>query len=163
MAADEGPKSPAGEAFWQAALAIYARAGAQAVLLDLQDLHGADVMATLWALAAAEAGRRIGPADMAAFDAKTADARGHAATLRAWRRALKGADPAAYEAAKAAELAAERAVASAAPDPAKAGRPRRRSDALFRQNFAVAVRGLSPPLDAAAIDDAAGALQGEHG
>lgn len=163
MAADEGPKPAPGEAYWRAALAIYARPGAQAALLDLQDRRGADVMALLWAIAAAEAGRRIEPADMAAFETATAGARGLAKTLRDRRRALKAADPAAYETAKSEELGAERAVAAAAPDPAKAGRRTDLSDALFRHNFGVAAHGLSPSLDAAARDAAVAALLGKRG
>ena len=139
---DEGPNA----AFWRAALALYARPGAQAALLDLQDRHGGDVMAALWALAAARAGRRLDAASMAGFMRATAAARTEAARLRAVRRAAKAGDPAAYEAAKRAELAAERAVAAAAPDPGTAGSPDVGDPAArARRNLDLAVQGLDPP------------------
>lgn len=141
----------AGAGFWSVALDIYANPDAQAALLELQDAHGGDVMAILWALAAGRAGRAIAPADMAAFDRATSAARREAARLRRRRRELKGASGQAYAAAKTDELAAERAVAAAAPDPALAGTGATTSAGLADRNFAVAVAGLSPPLSAALL------------
>jgi len=140
------PNEGSNAAFWRAALALYARPGAQAALLDLQDRHGGDVMAALWALAAAGAGRRIDAAAMTGFIRATASARAEAARLRAARRAAKAGDAAAYGAAKTAELAAERAVAAAAPDPATAGSPDGGvRTARARHNLDLAVQGLDPP------------------
>jgi len=150
---EDGPNA----AFWRAALALYARPGAQTALLDLQDRHGGDVMAALWALAAASAGRRIDAAAMAGFARATAAARAEAARLRAARRAAKAGAPEAYEAAKTLELAAERAVAAAAPAPATAGSPDSGDAATrARRNLAEAVRDLDPPPGPALLEALAG-------
>lgn len=147
-----------GKAFWARALAAYGRPGAQAALLDLQDAYGGDVMQALWALAAAETGRRLTAADLDAFERATAAARAEAARLRAERRALKGAAADVYAAAKAAELAAERAVAAAAPDPASAGAPAP-TDALLRANLAGVAGRLDRPPPPAALTRLIEALQ----
>lgn len=149
----------AGEAFWRAALAIYARPGAQAALLALQDERGADVMATLWALTAAGAGRGLDAADVNAFASATEAARRDASRLRSERRRLKDGPKEAYAAAKAAELAAERSVAAAAPDPAAAGRPDH-APRIAARNLAVAAAGFSPPLTDNEILELASVLAG---
>lgn len=149
------PVAP-GADFWRAALDFYARPGAQRALLRLQDEHGGDVMRCLWLLAAARAGRRLGPADLGAFDSATAAPRAEAFRLRIERRRLQGGDPAAYEAAKAAELAAERQTAAAAPDPAAAGAAARsEAAALAKAHLALMQAALDPPLSPAALGELA--------
>ena len=137
--------------FWHWALGAYGRPGAQAVLLALQDEHGGDVMAALWAAAAAAWDRRLTEAERTAFFARTAALRAEAARRRAERRALKTAgDPVRYAAAKAAELAAARAGAAAAPDPAAAG-----ADAAtpaMAHNLALMLQGLHPPVSSCLIN-----------
>lgn len=110
-----------GAAFWRSALALYERPGLAADLLALQDGHGGDVMAVLWAITAIEAGRSPSVADIRRFFDATAVARLAAAAARAERRRLKQGDPDDYAAAKRRELAAERAIAAAAPDPTTTG------------------------------------------
>ncbi len=113
-------------------------------LLDLQDRKGGDVMRVLWAAAAAAAGRRLRPPDLARFDRATQAARAMARRRRAHRRRLKrGGDAAAYAAAKASELAAEHAVACRAPDPVRAGRPAARTLATLAMNLGAAAPELS--------------------
>ncbi len=140
-------------AFWRAALALYARPGAQAALLDLQDRRNGDVMAALWALAAAAAGRRLGPSEITRFEAATATARAEATRLRVARRAAKAGNPEGYRAAQAAELAAERTLAAAAADPGAVGARDDTADrqALARDNLTLATLRLSPPPSPAEI------------
>lgn len=132
-------------AFWRAALAHYGRPGVSEAALELQDEFGVDVMAALWAVAAAEAGRRIAAADVEAFMRATKAARAEAARRRSARRALKGGDARAYEAAKAHELEAERAVADAAPDFRMAGQAARGADGLVMANVGVMTNGAGGP------------------
>ena len=134
--------------FWKFALDFYGIQGAQAALLALQDEHNGDVMAALWALAATSVGRRIDTRDCAGYRKATACAAAHAAGLRAARIKLKPGPAAAYEKAKADELAAERAVAAAAPDPFAAGtvapHPNAAAD-LAAANLAALFDALQPP------------------
>jgi|GEM_PF-1766106 len=131
-------------AFWREALRLYAKTGATDDLLRWQDHHGGDVMAALWALAAAGAGRRLAASDLNEFAEATARFRAEAALLRAARRAAKAEGPDAYEAAKARELAAERAVAAAAPVPAAAGAPGGSPKACAAANLALLAATLEP-------------------
>ena len=54
-------------AFWAFALELYAAPGAPDTLLTIQDAHGGDVMAVLWALAASSKGRRLSQSDIATW------------------------------------------------------------------------------------------------
>ena len=107
-------------------------------------------MAALWAIVAIEAGRSPSASDIQGFFEATADARLEAAAMRAERRRLKHGDPDDYDAAKRRELAAERAVAAAAPAPATTGvaepNPLRRRAAVT----AAFLAALPDPPDAAA-------------
>lgn len=114
--------APAKQDFWRAALCFYGKPGAVDALLTLQDQHQGDVMATLWVLTACSHGRLLNALDIAAYKNQTQSAAQQARVLRRTRRRLKTGPPAPYSAAKQAELAAERAIAAAAPDPALAGK-----------------------------------------
>lgn len=117
----EDSSTGSGAAFWRAALDFYARPGVADMLLDAQDNHGGDVMATLWAMTALSAGRTLNVDDVSMFYNQTASARDIASRLRAERRSLKSTGGEAYQAAKTRELSAERDIAAAAPDPTQAG------------------------------------------
>ena len=109
-----------GAGFWAFALEFYDRPAAAETLLRLQDDHGADVMGLLWLIWGAALGRRLDADDYRAFKTKTATQRAAAAERRQARRSLKSIGGAQYEAAKVAELAAERQVAAAAPEAVRA-------------------------------------------
>lgn len=134
-------------AFWYFALDLYALPGAQDALLTVQDVHGGDVMAVLWALAAAAKGRRLSLADAHGYADATHVAARSAIERRAERRQLKSGPEAAYKSAKAAELAAERAVAAAAPDPFSAGMASPDHTAhIAEANLGLILDGLRPPV-----------------
>jgi uncharacterized protein (TIGR02444 family) len=137
----------ANAAFWAFALDFYSIPGAQVALLGVQDDHGGDVMAVLWALAATSAGRRLSHDDLLAYAEATAAAAQRAEGLRARRHRLKSGKAQAYADAKAAELSAERAVAASAPDPFKAGaKTTETDDVLVRANIAMVLDALEPPV-----------------
>lgn len=148
-----------GTAFWRSALALYQRPGVAADLLTLQYRHGGDVMATLWAITAIQAGRSPGTAEIRRFFDATAAARLAATAMRAERRRLKQGDPDDYAMAKRRELVAERAIASAAPDPATTGALE--PDLARRQAAVTAafLAALPDTPDAATIDAYAKAFQ----
>jgi uncharacterized protein (TIGR02444 family) len=133
--------------FWTFALDLYAVPGAQDALLNVQDVHGGDVMAVLWALAASAEGKRLSHSDIATYTAATASAAQTAIECRSIRKRLKSDPKAAYTAAKADELAAERAVAASAPDPFQAGieSPDQQSQ-LTSSNLALILDALTPPV-----------------
>ena len=134
-------------AFWAFALELYAAPGAPDTLLTVQDAHGGDVMAVLWALAASSKGRRLSQSDIATYTSATAAAAQNAVDRRAVRRGLKAGPEAAYEAAKASELAAERAVAASAPDPFFAGEASQdHHDDIASANMALILGTLAPPV-----------------
>jgi uncharacterized protein (TIGR02444 family) len=138
-----------GEAFWQAALKLYELPGAQEALLQIQDEAGGDVMALLWATVAGAHHQKIVAADCYGFDTATRTARQEAAARRAKRREIKNnGNVAAYAAAKTEELAAERAVASAAPDPTAVGQrqPTVPLTILITANLAEMAKTLNPNI-----------------
>jgi uncharacterized protein (TIGR02444 family) len=101
--------------FWTFSLAFYGRPGVSPACIALQDRHGCDVNLLLYACWVGLSGRgRLAAADIAAAEAANAPWRsGVIEKLRAARRALREEDRRGpilelYEAAKAAELAAER-------------------------------------------------------
>ncbi|MGO8918909.1 MAG: TIGR02444 family protein [Stellaceae bacterium] len=101
--------------FWTFTLAFYGRPGVSAACIALQDRHGCDVNLVLYACWVGLSGRgRLTAADLARAEATNAPWRnGVIEKLRAARRALREEDRRGpvlelYEAAKAAELAAER-------------------------------------------------------
>jgi uncharacterized protein (TIGR02444 family) len=143
-----------GEALWPFALAAYARPGAEAALLELQDHHGQCVPYLIWALWLAAEGR-------VADDAALADA---AALARAWqdaavaplrglRRDLRGSVSTSLarprqqlrERVKALELEAERMLLQMleAASPASTAPP---GDAITALTRAVSVWGGAPPV-----------------
>jgi uncharacterized protein (TIGR02444 family) len=135
------------QVFWAFALDLYAVPGAQNALLTVQDAHGGDVMAVLWALAASAEGRRLSQSDIAAYSDATTAAAQAAIYCRLVRRRLKSGPEAAYKAAKADELAAERAVAASAPDPFEAGTPSPdHVNELAAFNLALFLDALTPPV-----------------
>ena len=135
------------QAFWAFALRLYAVPGAQDALLTVQDSHGGDVMAVLWALAASTEGRRLSQSDIAAYTNATAAAAQSAIECRLVRRRLKSDPEPAYKAAKADELAAERAVAASAPDPFEAGAlSPDHANELAASNLALFLDALTPPV-----------------
>lgn len=102
-----------GEPFWNFSLAFYGRPGVSAACLALQDGHGQDVNLLLYACWIGLSGRgRLTSGDLArAAEVSDPWRRGVIEPLRAARRALKEAGPAAarlYAAAKAVELDGER-------------------------------------------------------
>jgi uncharacterized protein (TIGR02444 family) len=111
----------AGDAFWAFSLAFYGWPEVAAACLALQDRHGRDVNLVLYLCWVGLSGRgRLDAADLARADSAIAPWRRETIEkLRAARRALKGA--AGYDAAKAAELAAEQVaqqrLAALAPSP----------------------------------------------
>lgn len=133
--------------FWTFALNLYAVPGAQDALLTVQDVHGGDVMAVLWALAASAEGKRLSRSDIAIYTAATASAAQTSIECRSLRKRLKSGPRAAYTAAKADELAAERAVAASAPDPFQAGikSPDQQAQ-LISSNLALFLDALTPPV-----------------
>ena len=134
-------------AFWAFVLKLYAAPGAPDALLTIQDAHGGDVMAVLWALAASSKGRRLSQSDIAAYTSATAAAAQNAMGCRAVRRGLKAGPEAVYEAAKASELAAERAVAASAPDPFFAGEASQdHHDDIASANMALILDTLARPV-----------------
>ena len=134
-------------AFWAFALDQYVISGAQDALLTVQDAHGGDVMALLWALAVSAEGKRLSHSDIAAYTAATASAAQAAIECRSLRRRLKSGPEASYNAAKALELAAERAVAASAPDPFKSGTPSPdQATELAASNLALFLDALTPPV-----------------
>lgn len=147
-----GMNSATNQDFWRAALQFYDKPGAVEALLTLQDEHQGDVMATLWVLAACSHSRLLTTSDIATYQAHTKDAAKKAVALRAKRRGLKSGPPGPYAAAKQAELAAERAIAAAAPDPADAGMATNTSAeagsgaALAAVNLDLLFRDIDPPL-----------------
>lgn len=107
---------------WDWANQAYARPGAQALCLELQDRHGQCVSFLLWAAWAAQRGRGPNPAGLAKASRLARDWEIEIARpLRAARRALKAPRPgveaedqsALYEGLKAQELAAERLLLEA--------------------------------------------------
>lgn len=123
----------AAEALWRFSLALYARPGAAAALLALQDRAGADINLLLWALWLGSRGVRLDPAGLAAAEAAIAPLNAAAVTpLRRLRRELRGVEDAGLLALRrrilALELAAERLMqarlaALIADHAAAAGRP----------------------------------------
>ena len=107
----ELPASP----FWTFTLAVYQKEGVSPACIALQDRHGCDVNLVLYACWVGLSGRgRLTAADLAQAESTNAPWRGSVIErLRAARRALREEDRTGpvlelYEAAKAAELAAER-------------------------------------------------------
>jgi len=85
----------AGDRLWAFATAAYDRAGARAIFLELQDLHGQCVVFLIWSLWLAAESRAPSDAALAAAAdiARTWEAAA-TAPLRALRRGLEGAAPA---------------------------------------------------------------------
>jgi uncharacterized protein (TIGR02444 family) len=144
-----------GEAFWRAALKLYDKPGAQEALLRIQDESGGDVMALLWATVAGSYNQQIDTADCHLFDAATRTARQKAVACRANRRQIKNnGDVAAYAAAKLQELAAERAVATAAPDPTTVGQLQATVPLakLITANLTILAKALNPGISQQCIE-----------
>ncbi len=95
--------------FWRWSAARYARPGAAAALIALQDRHGVNVNAFLWAVWLGENGAGLSAAAAAAAIDRLQPV-SHAITekVRSARRSVKAVDAAAYEVLKDAELACER-------------------------------------------------------
>ena len=119
-----------GEALWPYALELYARPGAEPLLLELQDGHGQCVPFLIWSLWLAASGRRAGATELAAgADLALAWQDAAVTPLRRLRRELKAPGKPSAERARGAlrgkvaslELEAERMLlqmlqeASAAP------------------------------------------------
>jgi uncharacterized protein (TIGR02444 family) len=103
------------DSFWNFSLGFYGRAGVSQACIALQDRHGCDVNLMLYACWVGLSGRgRLDPAAIGRAEAVNAPWRNAVIEkLRAARRALREEDRHGpilelYEAAKAAELAAER-------------------------------------------------------
>lgn len=91
-------------AFWDWALERYARPGVEALLIDLQDVHGQCVPYLLWAAwGAAPALLERGAHSARSYEAEVVG------PLRRVRRRLRG-DPPLHDQVKAAELAAEKVL-----------------------------------------------------
>jgi uncharacterized protein (TIGR02444 family) len=151
-------------AFWEFSLAFYAVPGVADACLTLQDRNGADVNVLLYLLYAAQAGRALSPADIAAIDALARPWReAIVLPLRTARRALKATigrfEPAATarlrDELKRVELHAERLQQQTLERLAPPGTPRA-SDAdvadCARAHLNVYGRTLGS-LDAAAAND----------
>jgi uncharacterized protein (TIGR02444 family) len=145
------------EPFWTFTLAFYGRPGVSPACIALQDRHGCDVNLALYACWVGLSGRgRLASADLARAEAAIAPWRsGVIEKLRAARRALgkedrRGPILELYEAAKAAELAAERIaqrrLEALAPPEAAPGGAARAADAAAN---------LALYLDGKAAGDAA--------
>ena len=145
-----------GEPFWDFSLAFYAKPGASAACLALQDEFGADVDMVLFALWSARRGCGLGAAELDAVDAAIAVWRQSVVQpIRAARRACRPGPPGAPDAAEAlrkqllgAELAAERlqqgAMQALAPAPGTVD-----AGVAARDNLACFARQAGIPPDAA--------------
>jgi len=149
---------------WDWAVAAYAKPGAQAACLNLQDGHDQNVPYLLWAAWAAQTGRRLDTETLeAGVDTARAWEGAAIRPLRAIRTTLKkpipDLDDAAREAVreqiKAAELQAERrlleGLEALAPEPEGSARP-------LLQALAEAARAFAPAVPRAALDTLATTL-----
>ena len=157
------------EPFWSFTLAFYGRPGVSPACIALQDRHGLDVNLVLYACWVGLSGRgRLAAADLARAAELNAPWRGRVIeTLRAARRALREEDRRGpilelYEAAKAAELAAERIaqrrLQTLAPAETVADPAARRGDAAA--NLRTYLAGKPADSDAAPIFAAIEAASG---
>lgn len=155
--------------FWTFSLAFYGRPGVSPACIALQDRHGCDVNLLLYACWVGLSGRgRLAAADIAAAEAANAPWRnGVIEKLRAARRALREEDRRGpilelYEAAKAAELAAERIaqrrLEALAPPEAVSNAATRAADGAA--NLALYLDGRSAGEEAAPIFAAIAAAAG---
>ncbi len=146
--------------FWTFSLGFYGRPGVAQACIALQDRHGCDVNLVLYACWVGLSGRgRLAAADLARADAANAPWRSAVIEkLRAARRALREEDRHGpilelYEAAKAAELAAERVaqrrLQALAPPAGAAEAGARAADATA--NLALYLEGMSADAAAAPV------------
>jgi uncharacterized protein (TIGR02444 family) len=153
------------EPFWSFSRGFYDRPGVAAACVALQDRHGCDVNVVLYACWVGLSGRGpLAAADLAGAEASNGAWRGAVIErLRAARRALREEDRIGpvlelYEAAKTAELAAERIaqrrLQMLAPPEAERGAAERTSDA--RANLALYLEGRRAEQTAAPIFAAIG-------
>ena len=146
-----------GEPFWEFSLALYAKPGASAACLALQDEFGADVDMVLFALWCARLGHGVSAAEVDRVDAAIAVWRTSVVQpIRAARRACRPTPPGAFDADAAealrkqllsAELAAERmqqlAMQALAPVPGTT-----EASVAARGNLACFARQAGIPPDA---------------
>jgi uncharacterized protein (TIGR02444 family) len=148
------------ETFWTFSLGFYGRPGVSEACIALQDRHGSDVNLLLYACWVGLSGRgRLAAADLDRAAAANAPWRSAVIEkLRAARRALREEDRhgpilALYEAAKAAELAAERIaqqrLQALAPPARAADAAARAADAAA--NLALCLDGEAATAEAAPI------------
>ena len=146
--------------FWSFSLGFYGRPGVSQACIALQDRHGRDVNLVLYACWVGLSGRgRLAAADITRAEAVNAPWRSAVIEkLRAARRALREEDRhgpilALYEAAKAAELAAERIaqrrLEALAPEAGGADAAARAADAAA--NLALYLEGNAADAEAAPI------------
>ena len=155
--------------FWTFTLGFYGRPGVSPACIALQDRHGCDVNLVLYACWVGLSGRgRLAAADLAQAEETNAPWRNAViGRLRAARRALKEEDRSGpvlelYEAAKAAELAAERIAQRRLQllAPAEAARPPGERAADAAANLALYLRGRNADEAAAPIFAAIAAAAG---